>query len=65
MQTHDLLSENESLKQRMRQMDGLELERDELVRQLELTKEDLFNEQRKSRNQIEELKEVSIDLDMN
>lgn len=40
-------------------MDGLELERDELVRQLDSAKEDLFNEQRQSRNKIEELQEVS------
>ncbi|KAJ8312343.1 hypothetical protein KUTeg_009716 [Tegillarca granosa] len=53
----ELIKENESLKVMLRHNDGLELERDELVRQLELAKEDLFNEQRNSRNKIEELKE--------
>ncbi|KAK3084773.1 hypothetical protein FSP39_018603, partial [Pinctada imbricata] len=56
-QTEALLQENESLKHRLRQADGLELERDELVRQLELAKEDLFNEQRQARNRVEELKD--------
>ncbi|XP_071181000.1 cingulin-like isoform X8 [Mytilus edulis] len=52
-----LEEENASLKVRLRHMDGLELERDELVRQLDSAKEDLFNEQRQSRNKIEELQE--------
>jgi hypothetical protein len=54
-----LEEENASLKVRLRHMDGLELERDELVRQLDSAKEDLFNEQRQSRNKVEELQEVS------
>lgn len=37
----------------------MELERDELVRQLEMAKEDLFNEQKQARHKIEELKDVS------
>ena len=52
-----LEEENASLKVRLRHMDGLELERDELVRQLDSAKEDLFNEQRQSRNKVEELQE--------
>ena len=57
-QTNELVSENENLKIKVRHVDGLELERDELVRQLELAKEDLFTEQRKFRMEREELKEV-------
>ncbi|XP_062613714.1 myosin-2 heavy chain-like [Saccostrea cucullata] len=52
-----LIQENESLKHRLRQADGLELERDELVRQLEMAKEDLFNEQKQARHKTEELKD--------
>ncbi|XP_048768719.2 trichohyalin-like isoform X5 [Ostrea edulis] len=52
-----LIQENESLKHRLRQADGLELERDELVRQLEMAKEDLFNEQKQARHKVEELKD--------
>ena len=59
LQVTSLEEENASLKVRLRHMDGLELERDELVRQLDSAKEDLFNEQRQSRNKIEELQEVS------
>lgn len=58
-QMTSLEEENASLKVRLRHMDGLELERDELVRQLDSAKEDLFNEQRQSRNKVEELQEVS------
>ncbi|XP_065936303.1 trichohyalin isoform X5 [Magallana gigas] len=52
-----LIQENESLKHRLRQADGVELERDELVRQLEMAKEDLFNEQKQARHKTEELKD--------
>nr|XP_022344226.1 trichohyalin-like isoform X11 [Crassostrea virginica] len=52
-----LIQENESLKHRLRQADGLELERDELTRQLEMAKEDLFNEQKQARHKVEELKD--------
>ncbi|XP_021371725.1 myosin-3-like isoform X3 [Mizuhopecten yessoensis] len=62
--TRDLVKENDSLKLRLRQMDGLELERDELVRQLELAKEDLFNEQRKARKEKEDLKEEIETMNM-
>lgn len=58
LQTLALIQENESLKHRLRQADGLELERDELVRQLEMAKEDLFNEQKQARHKVEELKDV-------
>ena len=57
-QTLALIQENESLKHRLRQADGLELERDELTRQLEMAKEDLFNEQKQARHKVEELKDV-------
>lgn len=59
LQTLALIQENESLKHRLRQADGVELERDELVRQLEMAKEDLFNEQKQARHKTEELKDVS------
>ncbi|XP_069136150.1 trichohyalin-like isoform X2 [Argopecten irradians] len=62
--TNELVKENDSLKIRLRQMDGLELERDEVVRQLELAKEDLFNEQRKARKEKEDLKEEIETLNM-
>ncbi|XP_060081296.1 DNA repair protein RAD50-like [Ylistrum balloti] len=62
--TRDLVKENDSLKIRLRQMDALELERDEVVRQLELAKEDLFNEHRKARKEKEDLKEEVETLNM-
>ncbi|XP_033747289.1 anucleate primary sterigmata protein B-like isoform X3 [Pecten maximus] len=62
--TNELVKENDSLKIRLRQMDGLELERDEVVRQLELAKEDLFNEHRKARKEKEDLKEEIETLNM-
>ena len=43
---------------RQRNMDVLELERDELARQLESAKDDLLREQKQSRLQREEMSEV-------
>ncbi|XP_041347396.1 trichohyalin-like isoform X2 [Gigantopelta aegis] len=52
-----LVEDNSNLKQKCRTLDGLELERDELVRQLQCTKEELFNEQKLARHRHEELQE--------
>ncbi|CAL1527888.1 unnamed protein product [Lymnaea stagnalis] len=49
--------ENQSLKARLRSIEGLELERNELVRQLDSAKEDLFREQKHGRLQTAELQE--------
>ncbi|XP_046550421.1 trichohyalin-like isoform X1 [Haliotis rubra] len=48
---------NSDLLVKVRGSDGLHLERDELVRQLEQTKEELFNEQKQSRMQKEALQD--------
>ncbi|RUS69283.1 hypothetical protein EGW08_022955, partial [Elysia chlorotica] len=49
--------ENLCLKTKVRSLEGLQLERDELVRQLEATKEDLLREQKASRLHRAELQE--------
>ena len=46
------------MKNRLRNLDAVHAERDELIQQLETTKQELFHEQKKARTTIEELKEV-------
>ncbi|XP_046361504.2 trichohyalin-like isoform X3 [Haliotis rufescens] len=48
---------NSDLRVKVRSSEGMQLERDELVRQLEQTKDELFNEQKQSRMQKEELQD--------
>lgn len=55
-----IIEENEKMKSRLRNVDAVHAERDELIQQLESTKQELFNEQKRARAQIEELKEVHI-----
>ena len=59
-QAKTLHDENASLKMKQRNMAVLELERDELSRQLESAKDDFFREQKQSRLQREEMSEVSV-----
>ena len=47
------------MKNRLRNLDAVHAERDELIQQLETTKQELFHEQKKARTTIEELKEVT------
>jgi hypothetical protein len=47
------------MKSRLRNLDAIHAERDELIQQLDSTKQELFTEQRKARTKIDELKEVS------
>ncbi|CAG5116170.1 unnamed protein product [Candidula unifasciata] len=54
--------ENVSLKSKLRNVEGLQLERDELVRQMEAAKEDLFREQKHGRARMEELQEEMDNL---
>ena len=46
------------MKSRLRNMDAVHAERDELIQQLESAKQELFQEQKRARAQIEELKDV-------
>lgn len=50
------------MKARLRNADTVHAERDELTQQLESTKQELFNEQKRARAQIEELKEVGYNI---
>ena len=58
LQLQRMQDECTALRLKVRTQEGLQLERDELVRQLEQTKDELFNEQRQGRMQKEELQEV-------
>jgi len=53
-----IIEENEKMKSRLRNMDAVHAERDELIQQLESAKQELFQEQKRARAQIEELKDV-------
>ncbi|XP_059141277.1 myosin heavy chain, clone 203-like, partial [Physella acuta] len=57
MEVKNVKDENEALKVKLRNMEGLGLERDELVRQLDAAKEDLLREQKHIRLQEAELRE--------
>ena len=48
------------MKSRLRNLDAVHAERDELIQQLESAKKELFQEQKKARTTIEELKEVTF-----
>ena len=48
------------MKSRLRNLDAVHAERDELIQQLESAKKELFQEQKKARTTIEELKEVKL-----
>ncbi|XP_052256598.1 myosin heavy chain, cardiac muscle isoform-like isoform X2 [Dreissena polymorpha] len=52
-----IISENEKMKSRLRNLDAVHAERDEVIQQLETSKQELFNEQKKARGRIEELQE--------
>ena len=59
-QAVQIIGENEKMKSRLRNLDAIHAERDELIQQLDTTKQELFTEQRKARIKIDELKEVSF-----
>ncbi|XP_053375093.1 trichohyalin-like isoform X6 [Mercenaria mercenaria] len=52
-----IIGDNEKMKSRLRNLDAIHAERDELIQQLDSTKQELFTESKKARTQIEELKE--------
>ncbi|XP_060599796.1 tropomyosin-like isoform X1 [Ruditapes philippinarum] len=52
-----IIGENEKMKSRLRNLDAIHAERDELIQQLDTTKQELFTEQREARTKIDELKE--------
>ena len=54
-----IIEANEAMKSRLRNLDAVHAERDELIQQLETAKKELFHEQKKARTTIEELKEVT------
>jgi len=53
-----IIEENESMKGRLRNLDTVHAERDELLQQLEAAKHELFTEQKRARARLEELQEV-------
>ena len=55
-----LLAEREEMKSKLSNMQAISRERSELERQLATAKEDLFQEQRRSRQKIEAIQEVSF-----
>ena len=57
-----IVAENEELQVQARNAHTTELERNELLRQLECTKEELFAEQKRARSRIEALEEVRVKL---
>ncbi|WAR03999.1 LAMA2-like protein [Mya arenaria] len=52
-----IIEENEKMKGRLRNLDAVHAERDELIQQLDSTKQELFTEQKRARERIEELQE--------
>ena len=48
------------MKSKLRNLDTVHAERDELIQQLDTAKQELFHEQKKARERIEELKEVCL-----
>ena len=62
MQAKTLQAENSSLRQRQRSLEVLQLERDELSRQLDSAKDDLLREQKQGRLHREEMAEVRLVL---
>jgi low affinity Fe/Cu permease len=55
LQAVQIIGENEKMKGRLRNLDAIHAERDELIQQLDSTKQELFTEQRKARTKIDEL----------
>ena len=62
VQAKTLQAENSSLRQRQRSLEVLQLERDELSRQLDGAKDDLLREQKQGRLHREEMAEVRLVL---
>ena len=62
VQIADFATENAELKQKLKHIDSLEREKQELERQLNSTRDNLFSEQKQNRGKLESLQEVFLQI---